>query len=599
MKLHHTMLAAGLAPFIAIGVLADDPLRITDLAPEGAFMVIGADDIDATCKNFHATPLAGLMETDAFRQVVMQPLEEGMEMMMLMLGEEMGDGGIDESDALPRSLGLAVYTDLDEETGMTRAFVLGCAEWDADGEGMERMMETMMRERVDQGDIRLDRREIRGREVMVVETIEKEMEFEDEFGGEFDAMMMLGDPSEMAPDLSTMFVVSDQGRVVMANDLLAIDDALATIDGDGRDGMSSTKDWRNISDQLGDADAYLVLLTDPLQDLLAPMFMGPLGLVKPMIDETFGDIRGYGFAASVPEDASDVSMVLTASILAPGERNGLMSLITEESAVGQAPPALVGADATGYGRMNVDFKGMVPLFQKLAAAMPMGGEEIEMYLDQFGPMMEGAMATMGPAMHTVSTVSRPIGLGSASTTYIIPTSDPEKVQPLLSMFGPSMGLEPRDFAGETLWSSEVDGMAAAIAGNWLVLGSPRGVEQVVRGLGDKDGEDLGGSRGFRSAISMLPDGEAVGWGWIDAVSQYAAQRESMDEMMDMLGGGGFDEFAPETGLGAGDMDVILDLAEQLTPEELENHLGPLVWNFTTDDMGWTYRQWFLAPAVKP
>ena len=594
MNLRPTLCAAGLVPFLTLGSLAEDRLSITDLAPEGTFMVLGADDLDATCKNFNATPLAGLWNTEAVQEIVGRPMGDVMEMMMQSLGEEDGEGEL----ALPRAFGLAQYVDLDEETGMSRAFVLGFAEWDEGGEGLDRMMEVVLEDRIDDGSVRLDSREVRGREVMVVETIEEEgMGDEDEFGGDFDAMMMLGDPSEMAPDLSMMFVVRDEGRMVIANDLLAIDDALATIDGKGRDGMSSTEDWKNMASQLGDCDAYLGLMTDPLQDLLAPMFMGPLGIVRPMIGEAFGDIRGYGFAASIPEDATDASMVVTASMLCPGDSKGIMALITEESATGQAPPAIVGADAIGYGRINVDFKGMVPLFEKLAAALPMGGEEMEMYLDQFGPMMEGAMATMGPVVHTVSTVSRPIEIDSAATTMIIPTSDPEKVQPLLSMFGPSMGLEPRDFAGETLWSSELDGMAAAVAGNWVVLGSPRGVEQVVRGLGDKDAEGIDEMKSFRSAIGKLPAGESVGWGWVDTVSQYAVQRETMEQTMDMLGGGGFDEFAPETGFGVDDMGFAIDLVEQLTPEEFAKYVGPSVWNFTRDDLGWTYRQWFLAPMM--
>ena len=591
MNLRSTLCAAGLVPFLTLGSLADDRLSITDLAPEGTFMVFGADDIEATCKHFNATPLAGLWKTDAVQDLVAKPMGEMMETMM----ESLDDAGGENEPSLPRAMGFAQYVDLDEETGMSRAFILGFAEWDQGGEEIEQMMEVMLEAQVDEGGIRMDSREVRGREVMVIETIEEEMGDDDDFGGDFDAMMMLGDPSEMAPDLSMMFVVRDEGRMVFANDLLAIDDALATIDGKGRDGMSSTEDWKNMSRQLGDCDAYLGLMTDPLQDLLAPMFMGPLGLVKPMIDETFGDVRGYGFAASIPADATDASMVITASILCPGEKQGLMSLITEESATGQAPPAVVGADSIGYGRINVDFKGMVPLFKKLAAALPMGGEEMEMYLDQFGPMMEGAMATMGPVVHTVSTVSRPIEIDSAATTMIIPTSDPEKVQPLLSMFGPSMGLEPRDFAGETLWSSELDGMAAAVAGNWVVLGSPRGVEQVVRGLGDKDAEGIEEMKSFRSAVAKLPDGDAVGWGWVDLVSQYAVQRETMEQTMDMLGGGAFDEFAPETGFGADDMDVAFDLLEKLTPEDFAKFMGPSVWNFTMDDLGWTYRQWFLAP----
>lgn len=588
-----TFIVAGLAPVLTLGALADDPLRISDLAPEGAFLVIGADDIDATCRHFDATPLAGLWKTEAVQQMVVGPMKERIDEMM----ETLRDEGVDGEVSMPRSMGFALYSDLDEETGMNRTFVLGMAEWAKGGDDMDRMMEVMLDEGRDRGSIRVDRREVRGREVMVVETIEDDMgnDDDDDFGGDFDAMMMLGDPSEMAPDLTTMFVVRDGGRMLMANDLLAIDDALATMDGDGRDGMSSTEDWKNLSRQLGDADAYLALMTDPLQDLLAPMFMGPLGLVRPMIDETFGDIRGYGFAATIPADASDASVILTASILAPGEKKGLMSLINETSSTGQAPPAVIGADAISYGRMNVDFKGMVPLFQKLAAAMPMGGEEMEMYLDQFGPMMQGAMETMGPVVHTVATVTRPIEIDSSAMTIIIPTSDPEKVQPIMSMFGPSMGLEPRDFAGETLWSSEVDGMAAAIAGNWIVLGAPRGVEQVVRSLGRKGGDSLGETDSFRNAVSKLPDGDVVGWGWFDTVSNYAVSRETLEQTMDMLGGGGFDEFAPETGIDADDMGFLVDMVEKLTPDELARYMGPTVWNFSVDDLGWTYRQWNLGP----
>ena len=116
----------------------------------------------------------------------------------------------------------------------------------------------------------------------------------------------------------------------MANDLLAIDDALAIFDGDDAKVIGSTEDWTNTLKQLDGAEAYAVLLTDPLQDLLAPIFMGPAGMVKPMIGEMFGDIRGYGFGLSMPEDPSVASMVLTASILAPDDKSGIMGLLLEQ-----------------------------------------------------------------------------------------------------------------------------------------------------------------------------------------------------------------------------------------------------------------------------
>lgn len=596
MRPRSLVLVGGLAAMLATPVLADDPLRIADLAPEGAFLVVGADDISATCKHFDATPLAGLWKSEAVQKTVGEQMEEMLGEMMESLEAE----GFDGEPSMPRSLGVAVYADLDEETGMSRAFVLGFADWTGAGEDVGKMFDLMV-EKIEDGDeANVDRREVRGRDVVVVERIiEPEEAGDDEFGGEFDAMMMFGDPADFAPNLDTMYLVRDGGRMVFANDLLAIDEALGSIDGDGGDHLAGTDDWTRTMSQLGPADGYLVLRTEPLQQLLAPLFMGPLGLAKPLIGELFGDVRSYGFGASIPEGGDGASMVLTASMLMPEGKAGLFSLVEGTGPVGVAPPRVVGADAIGYGMIRFDFAGLVPLANRLAMAMPMGGEEIEMSLEQFGPMVEAGLATMGPEVHVVSTVSRPIEVDSAATTLIIPTTDPKKVQPLLAMFGPGMDLEPRDFLGETLWSNEMNGTAMVVAGNWVVLGQPRGVEQVVRSLGDGgDAHALEGLDSFTNAVAMLPKGDVVGWGWTDVVSQYAAQRDTMKGMMDMLGAGAFDEFAPVDPVQAEQMEFATDLMDALTPEDLADHVGPAVWTFTSDDLGLVYRQWFLGPEKK-
>ncbi len=593
MRLRPFVLVSGLAATLATSLHADGPLRIADIAPEGAFLVIGADAIDGACTRLGDSPLGGLWNTKAVQETIGEKMEE----MLGDMAEELENEGFEGKPTMPGSLGVAVYADLDEETGMSRAFVLGFAEWTKDGEHAGHMFDFMI-ERIEDGDdVRTDRKEVRGREVMVIERIaEEDMGDDDDFGGEFDAMMMFGNPEDFMPNLDTMFVVRDGGRIIFANDLLAIDDALGTIDGDGGDHLAGTDDWKQTTQQLGPADAYLVLRTGPLQQLLAPLFMGPLGLVKPMIGEVFGDIRSYGFGASVPE-AGEVGMVLTASMLMPDGKKGLLSLVDGTGPVGAAPPAVVGADAVGYGTIRVDFAKFVPLVERIAMAMPMGGEEIEMAMEQFGPMMDAGLATMGPEVHVVSTVSRPIEVDSAATTVVIPTSDPKKVQPLLAMFGPGMDLEPRDFLGETIWSSEINGVAMAVAGNWVVLGQPRGVEQVLRSLGDGgDAHPLAGMGSFRDAIAKLPKGDVVGWGWTDIVSQYAAQRETMKGMMDMLGAGAFDEFAPIDPAQADQMEFASDLMDSLTPEQLADHVGPAVWTFSSDDLGLVYRQWFLNPA---
>ncbi len=565
-------------------VLAADSYTIADIAPAGTFFIMGADSTETMCERFDGNPLGGLWKTDAVQKTIGRAFENIREEMV----EGFAGAGLDmESMELPANLGIAFYSDLDEETGQSKSFMLGYGDWEAEGKNAEMMAALRDSWQKDDG-IDLDSKELRGREVVVLTRVEvaDQQDPADEFAEMDDMMMMLGDPSEMAPDFSTMYMVQDGPRFIMANDLLAVDDALAIFDGDDAKVIGSTEDWRNTLKQLDGAEAYAVLLTGPLQDLLAPIFMGPAGMVKPMIGEMFGDIRGYGFGLSMPEDPSVASMVLTASILAPDDKSGIMGLLLEQDEVGQAPPRVIGDEAIGYGRMNFDFKGLMPLVEKMSAAMPMGGEEVDAMVDQFGPMVTPALESLGPAIHVMST--------AGGTTLVIPTSDPQKVQPLLAMMGPGMSLQPRDFLGATMWTG--DGIGACVAGNWFVIGNDKGTEQVVRGLnaGAAD-HPISKLRLFTDSVNRMPGGDAVGWGYVDVVQQFASSREMAEQMMGMLDAQG--EFGPENATGADEVtEAVVDLMEDLSPDELARFVGPTVWKFSSDDLGWVYRQWLLPPV---
>jgi hypothetical protein len=565
--------------------IAAETITIADIAPVGTFFIMGADATETMCDRFNGNPLGGLWKTEAVQKTLGKAFENARDNMM----KELAASGMDlETMSWPANLGVAFYSDLDEETGQSKVFMLGYGDWEANAKDADRMMASLLDAwKMDDG-IDVDSKEIRGREVMVLTQVGEPDQGDpaDEFGQMDDMMMMLGDPSEMAPDFSTMYMVQDGPRFIMANDLLAVDDALAIFDGDDAKVIASTDDWTKTLKQLDGAEAYAVLLTDPLQDLLAPIFMGPAGMVKPMIGELFGDIRGYGFGLSMPEDPSTASMVLTASILAPDDKSGIMGLLLEQDKVGQAPPKVIGDEAIGYGRMNFNFRGLMPLVSKMSAAMPMGGDEVDGMVDQFGPMVTPALESLGPAIHVLTTAS--------GTTVIIPTNDSQKVQPLLAMLGPGMNLQPRDFLGETMWTGE--GMGACVAGNWLVIGNDKGTEQVIRGLNagavDHPITDL---QIFTDSVNRMPGGDAVGWGYVNVVEQFASSREMAEQMIGMLNAQG--EFGPEDANGAEKMtEAVVDLMTELKPEELARFVGPTVWKFSSDDLGWVYRQWFLPPV---
>ncbi|MDA1025353.1 MAG: hypothetical protein O3A19_02885 [Planctomycetota bacterium] len=565
--------------------IAAETITIADIAPVGTFFIMGADATETMCDRFNGNPLGGLWKTEAVQKTLGKAFENARDNMM----KELAASGMDlETMSWPANLGVAFYSDLDEETGQSKVFMLGYGDWEANAKDADRMMASLLDAWKKDDGIDVDSKEIRGREVMVLTQVGEPDQGDpaDEFGQMDDMMMMLGDPSEMAPDFSTMYMVQDGPRFIMANDLLAVDDALAIFDGDDAKVIASTDDWTKTLKQLDGAEAYAVLLTDPLQDLLAPIFMGPAGMVKPMIGELFGDIRGYGFGLSMPEDPSTASMVLTASILAPDDKSGIMGLLLEQDKVGQAPPKVIDAHAIGYGRMNFNFRGLMPLVSKMSAAMPMGGDEVDGMVDQFGPMVTPALESLGPAIHVLTTAS--------GTTVIIPTNDSQKVQPLLAMLGPGMNLQPRDFLGETMWTGE--GMGACVAGNWLVIGNDKGTEQVIRGLNagavDHPITDL---QIFTDSVNRMPGGDAVGWGYVNVVEQFASSREMAEQMIGMLNAQG--EFGPEDANGADKMtEAVVDLMTELKPEELARFVGPTVWKFSSDDLGWVYRQWFLPPV---
>ena len=410
---------------------------------------------------------------------------------------------------------------------------------------------------------------------------------------DFNDMMMFGDPTTMLPNTDTMYIVRDNTRFLMANDLLAIDDALATFDGDGGDSLRDTEDWQEISAMLGGPDVYMVMRFEPLADLMAPMMMGPLGMAQPMMEEFFGGMRGIGGSFNVSDDPGADGMIESrVAVYAPGEKAGALSLLRDETPIDMNLPKMIPADAISFSRINVEFKDIIPMVRDMTAAMPMGGEEIENGLDMYEPSVKPALDTLGPAVYVYSTLRRPVVADSSSMVALVPAGDPDRVHPLLATVGPSMGLQPRDFKGETIWSDDIGGGSLAVAGNWMFAGDARGVEQAIRSM-DGNPDSLSDNSVFENSLRRMPNRNVVAWGWSDTVEQYAAQRESFKQMMGMMGG--FDEFAPEDAGNDEAFDLVTEFFDELSPEDMASFVGPGLWTVTAPESGWLYTVWMLPP----
>ncbi len=577
-------LAFGLSTFALVPTsLAAPPLSIRDVAPKSAAIVVGGDDLKAAWTRFQGTPLWGLWTSEEMQEAMKPALGEMRELSKQMATEL---GRPDDELSMPASFGLAIFTQMDDELGFERPFVLGFVDWGLDAGSVEILEAMLDRAEKDGG---LQRTDLKGEVVRVVDLGGGDEEEMDDDFGDFGF-----DPMAGFADFEKLYLMRSGSRHLMASDLVVLEDLLASIEGKAGDPIGSTNDFKDTFELLGDPDLYAILFTANLQKMLASGEMAfMLATAQPILSQAFGDIRAHAVGMSVARDAAMVDQRLVMTV--PGPKKGLLSLFTMESAV-EPPPAMVPSDAIGYGRMNVRFDAIVPTLREIAAGLgEMEREQFEGMLMQFGPMMEQAFGAMDPTVRLYNNVRMPIDVDSMETVVAIGCSDLTKLEPMVAMMGPGMGLMRRDFQGQAIYSDEFSPMAIGLGQGHLFLGPAAAVEQALRGVQPGD-EGLAGTAWAKASLEALGNERVVGFGMTDLVAQLRMQRE----VMKMLGGdmGGLGDmdlgFGDEAGLPSVDVGEI-DFEKMLDPELWQRFIGPAVWDFTVGDRGFSTRSRMMAP----
>ncbi len=579
-------LALGISTFALVSPsLAAPPLSIRDVAPKSSAIVVGGDDLKAAWTRFQSTPLWGLWQSEEMQEA-MKPALESLREASKEMATELGRP--DDELSMPASFGLSIFTQMDEELGFERPFILGFVDWALDAGSLE-IVEAMFDQAEKDGG--LQRTDLKGEVVRVVSLGDEDEEaMDDDFGDPFGM-----DPMAGLADFEKLYVMKSGSRHLMASDLVVLEDLLAAIDGKAVEPIGTTNDFKDTYELLGDPDVYAMLLTSNLQKMLASgeaAFM--LATAQPILSQVFGDIRAHAVGMSVDQGGAMVDQRLVMTV--PGPKKGLLSLLTMDSPV-EPPPAMVPSDAIGYGRMNIRFDAIVPTLREIVAGLgEMEREQMEGMLMQFAPMMEQAFGAMEPTVRIYNSVRMPVDVDSMETLVAIPCTDLTRLEPLVAMMGPGMGLMRRDFQGQAIYSDEFSPMAIGLGQGHLFLGPAAAVEQALRGAAAGD-EGLAGAAWAKSALEALGNERVVGFGMTDLVEQIRVQ----GEMMKMLGGempgfGDMDlDLGDDSGLPGVDMDEI-DFEKMLDPELWKRFTGPAVWDFTVGDRGFTTRSRMMAPA---
>jgi hypothetical protein len=228
----------------------------------------------------------------------------------------------------------------------------------------------------------------------------------------------------------------------VATEIGGLEDGLEALDGKRQAKLPEQADFRGAMDQIGEQDISFAILTGPLQKSIAGEGAGMLALLQPVLQPLFGDVQAWTVGISLDTPRGQAEM--TAGIFVPGEKVGLWSLLGTETAI-EAPPPMIGPDAIGFGRVNVRFKDLMPLINTVVANLPEEqAAEIDGFLVNFGPVLGKAFEALGPGVWTYETIRQPITPESRVTGTIVTCTNPKAVVPMITQFGGTMGLEPRD-----------------------------------------------------------------------------------------------------------------------------------------------------------
>lgn len=588
-------LASALLPFaLAAACFAGDgPMPVRAIAPDSTYILVSADAVQRMMEKWKATPLQAFLETPEMAKVLGRDggAQESMEKRLREMG--VPEGAVD----WPESFGLASFTIHDEELDVDEPQTLLYGDWGAKADGMAKFFDALIAEAVKKDGVTVEKDEVAGREVQVL-TLPKGAG-DDDGPGRMPGMDL---DVSFAGDPRKLWYCRDGSRFLLSTDSGGLEDALEAIDGKRKAKLPDQADFRGAMDQLGDADLSVCLLTGPMQKGMGGEGGGMMALLQPILAPLFGDVHAYTIGVSVDSPRGQVE--LSSGIFVPGEKVGLWSLLGPAAAI-EPPPPMIGPDALGFGRINVRFKDLMNLLNAVTASMPAEqAEQIDAYLVNFGPVLSKGFEAMGPGMWTYETVRQPVTPESRVTSTLVTCSNPKAVVPMITQFGGTLGLEPRDFDGNTIFSAEFMPISVGVANGWMATGDGKLVEHAMRSMGQKDLPSVAESPVYRQAASVVGSDPVVSWGWIDLAGRWGFERELLAQFGD-------DDSRLDNVVGRSDDSEIADRLGFKVPKEssdvlktidadmVAKYVGPMVWSMRSDAKGFVTRATVLKPVAAP
>jgi hypothetical protein len=598
--------------FLVITAAASAEPRIDRLAPQDSVFIISVRNLGATIERAKATPLWSLWQSEEMTGVREQFNKDYQEAIKEMF-EEVGFEG--ERFPMPTGpVGLAMFPVMNEELGVNQPGFFMFADHGENIEQAAGLVDAMIRQGRDDGDLLVDEEQILGRTVFTLQPTDQpdapepadQPDEADPIDEDFDEDIDFDDeggPEDMLEAIEKVYYVRDGSVLMVTSHLESLTDALESPDGRKADALADHPDFQAVMTRLGETDAHAVLMLDNIAKVLDAEQNMEFSMIWPMVKSVVGDVKGVGVGLRV--DAHDAMLESTWSLHMPGGPAGLMKLMSTPVERGGLP-AFVGADAISYSHMHFDFDRLMATLREIVASnamfAQMGGAEM---LAQIEPIVEKLAAGLGSDMHNVTTVAQPVTAESIGSFIAIACDDPAALNTFL---GVDMMMQARDFLGHSIYSIDPNILAAlpipglpdsvGVGAGHVFIGPAAAVEGALRAGAATGAAPAATDPMAKAALAAIPAGPAVGWGFTDIVMQMEAtdamskhMQEAMIADMRQHNPEEADEFEAAMKEGEGESPW-----DKVTADVLARYIGPMAWWTGVNDTGFDARMFLLAPV---
>ena len=569
---------------------ADGPMPIRAIAPDTTYVIVSADHLMQTVERWHNTPMQAFLKTAPMAKVLGTDggAQDAMEDRLKELG--IPEGSVD----WPSVGGMTLFTVHDEELDVEQSHALVYGDWGAKADGMAKLFDAVIAESVKKDGVTVEKEDIAGREVQVL-NMQKSGAKRNGRGGAMGVEMDLS----FAKNAEKVYYCRDGSRFLASTDAGGLEDALLALDGKRKAKLPEQSDFRGAMDQLGETDISVVILTGPLQKSIAGEGAGMLAMVQPVLQPLVGDVQAWTIGIGIDTPRGQIEV--TSGIYVPGEKVGLWALLGPSAPI-EAPPPMIGPDAVAFGRVNVQLKNLMNLINSVVANLPEEqAQEIDGFLVNFGPVMSKGFEAMGPSIWTYETIRQPVTPESRVTGTIVTCTNPKAVVPMITQFGGTMGLEPRDFDGNTIFSADFLPMSIGVANGFMATGDSKLVEQAMRSMGQKDLPSVADNQAYKAAALAVGGEAVISWGYIDLPARWGFERELLEQY-------GEDDSKLDNAVGRADDSSVAkrlgfkvpgnanDVLKTMDAAMVAKYVGSFVWSMKSDSKGFVTRAAVMQPA---